>query len=136
MSFFAGFIERLNPKTGRAALVPVYHSHKKVKLPSSFDSFANDELLLDAPYPVPSIVERKRFQASQQHTTYIYDFIHLYQIALENQWKQYPMLTMPKQLLVATELSLDKSGQLVGFFFANKHLSLISLPQILSYSVR
>lgn len=76
-----------------------------------------DESAVDTPYLVPSIVERKKFQASQQQTTYIYDFLPLFQITLENVWKEYrakdPHAKVPAQLMKVKELALGANNDLV-----------------------
>eukprot|EP00043_Microstomoeca_roanoka_P013840 m.136036 g.136036 ORF g.136036 m.136036 type:complete len:2298 (+) comp15862_c0_seq1:167-7060(+) len=69
-------------------------------------------------YPCKEKTQQKRYLAQQRNnTTYVYDYIDLFRVALEQRWQAYqrgnPGVGIPEPALKAVELVLNKSGKLV-----------------------
>ncbi|EGD82369.1 acetyl-CoA carboxylase [Salpingoeca rosetta] len=70
------------------------------------------------PYACKDRTQQRRYMAQQKNeTTYVYDYIDLFRVALEQRWQAYqksnPSVHVPSKPLTAFELVLNKSGQLV-----------------------
>jgi len=69
------------------------------------------------PYSTKESLQPKRYQAHVIGTTYVYDFPDLFRQAVEKAWRQLstysPHVKIPADLLNATELVLDETGELV-----------------------
>jgi len=72
------------------------------------------------PYLVPSVVDRRRVIAHQNNTTYVYDFLEVFEESLSRMWKKYceerkehglEVPVIPKTLVSAKELMLDPTGE-------------------------
>jgi len=66
------------------------------------------------PYPLLSVIDQKRLKCQKLSTTYCYDYIHLFDIALAAAWERAaaadPSLSAPSEKVVATELALSPDG--------------------------
>ncbi|GHP11480.1 carboxyl transferase domain [Pycnococcus provasolii] len=107
------FREYLNPVTGAATRFCTYGSE---------DASQPEVCFLD-PYPIPGNVDRKRTAARRIGSTYIYDFLGIFEKSVVSSWVQYQselkaagadVPSMPAgPLFTATELVLDEAtGQL------------------------
>lgn len=69
------------------------------------------------PYPLLSVVDQKRLRCQKLSTTYCYDFIHLFEIAVAAVWDKAaaadPSICVPADKLAATELALSPDGSRV-----------------------
>ncbi|EOD32164.1 acetyl-CoA carboxylase [Emiliania huxleyi CCMP1516] len=69
------------------------------------------------PYALLSVVDQKRLRCQKLLTTYCYDFIHLFEIAVGAAWEKAsaadPSLSAPAEKVVATELVLSPDGSCV-----------------------
>ena len=65
-----------------------------------------------SPYPLLSLLDQKRLRCTQLLTTYAYDYIHMFELAVQHEWDRAPDAcgTRPAKLLTAIELQLAKDG--------------------------
>lgn len=109
-----------NP-TGARFNIDAYIELRDVKkrttlLMSLFGSGKLEGKEITEPYSLPTKVQKKRVQALSYGTTYIYDFIELFDIAVEKVWNKYvnerknQKILIPPKYVEASELILDSSS--------------------------
>lgn len=93
-------------------------SNRKV-LHSLFGEAPDNGKPTSDPYSVPSKLEKKRVFAYQNNTTYVYDFLELFEAALRKIWDHYKEerkdkmdVSIPPKLVISKELVLNNSGGL------------------------
>ena len=77
------------------------------------------------PYPLLTVVDQKRLKCNKLASTYAYDFLHMFEIAAQNEWDRYAArrskpgtpnhhdLSKPAQKVSTVELVLSKDGSRV-----------------------
>ena len=104
-----GYIEIKDNKTNTAFL----HSFTGPNAPQ-------DQRPVSEPYPLPDALQWKRFAAQNQGTTYCYDFLALYKVAVRNSWESYQAtlksrgvnVKIPNKFIEYKELVLNQEDKL------------------------
>ena len=87
---------------------------KRTILSSFLGKGQQDGKSITDPYPLPNMIERKRFWAQNHGTTYCYDFPALYKVAIQAEWEKYQehckqrgeMVALPNRFIKTKELCI------------------------------
>mmetsp|Transcript_9843 Transcript_9843/g.16193 ORF Transcript_9843/g.16193 Transcript_9843/m.16193 type:complete len:2349 (-) Transcript_9843:1208-8254(-) len=104
-----GYVEVKDPVTGNSTFTAIGEDY----------AGQQQSLTVTAPYPILNLMQRKRIQAHSIGTSYVYDFIELFEKALQELWKShtqqrrdkgYRRKKAPLSVLKAVELILSPDG--------------------------
>eukprot|EP00741_Cyanophora_paradoxa_P025193 tig00000350_g24318.t1 len=107
-----GYLEVKDPVTGMTTYSAIGESY----------SGQVQSLQPNAPYPVLTLIQRKRIAAHSVGTSYVYDFPELFEKSLQETWKSfaqqrlvkgYRRKRVPSKVVETVELVLDSDGRLV-----------------------
>lgn len=73
------YVESVDPQTGLSKILSVAHDN----------SGSQQGTLVSKPYPVMDRIQRKRVMAQAMDTTYVYDFLHIFNKQLQLMWRRY-----------------------------------------------
>lgn len=98
------------------AYVELRDANNKSKVLSSLFGPAPLDGQEAGPYLPPTSIDKKRVLSAANNTTYVYDFVELFEEALRKIWENYlkdrPHKKAPKDYVLAKELVLNSSGGL------------------------
>eukprot|EP01118_Nematostelium_gracile_P015348 TRINITY_DN6130_c0_g1_i1.p1 TRINITY_DN6130_c0_g1~~TRINITY_DN6130_c0_g1_i1.p1 ORF type:complete len:1010 (+),score=322.58 TRINITY_DN6130_c0_g1_i1:280-3030(+) len=98
------------------AYLEVKDPSRNIKLASVFGSRELDGMDTSEPHPVPNEAAKKRRMAHANTTTYVYDYLALFEVALNKYWETYlpdkKSVDFPRTVVTAKELVLNSQGNL------------------------